>query len=63
VFTEPPASGMFSNLFLQSYQRFSDYSYICYQNLAPFAQLDADKFVFEIYASEDYARKLSDGWV
>jgi hypothetical protein len=63
VFTEPPSPGVLSNLFLQSYQRFSDYSYICYQNLAPFSALDSDKFFFEIYASEDYAKKLSDGWV
>jgi hypothetical protein len=63
LFTEPPKMELLSTLFLQSYQRFSDYFFVCYQNLSPFAPLDASKFLFEIYASEDYARKLAEGWV
>jgi hypothetical protein len=63
VFTEPPRMELLSTMFLQSYQRFSDYFYVCYQNLLPFAPLDSEKFMFEIYASEDYAKKLSEGWV
>lgn len=63
VFTEPPKIEWLSTLFLQSYQRFSDYFFVCYQNLLPFTPVDATKFGFEIYASEDYARKLSEGWV
>jgi hypothetical protein len=62
IFSEPPAMDILSTLFLQTYHRFTDYFFICYQNLLPYTPLDPEKFIFEIYASEDYARKLAEGW-
>ena len=62
LFTEPPPMELLSVTFLQSYHRFADHFYSCFQNLAPSAPLQSDSFMFEIFASEDYARKLSEGW-
>ncbi len=52
---------MLSTMFLQTYHRFADHLFACYQNLMPFTMLESDKFLFDIYASDDYARKLSEG--
>jgi hypothetical protein len=62
VFSDPPAIEILSTIFLQTYHRFCDHFYACYQNMMPFLELDSDQFHFEIYASEDYARKLAEGW-
>jgi len=62
IFTEPPSMDLLSTMFLQTYHRFADHFYTCFQNLMPFTMLDPEKFHFEIYASDDYARKLSEGW-
>jgi hypothetical protein len=62
IFTAPPEMDLLSTMFLQTYHRFADHFFACYQNLMPFTMLEAEKFHFEIYASDDYARKLAEGW-
>jgi hypothetical protein len=62
IFEEPPPPRSVSGIFLKNYHRYADHAYICYQHLKPFLQLDSTKFQFEIYASEEYARLLSDQW-
>jgi len=62
IFTGPPEMELLSTMFLQTYHRFADHFFACYQNLMPFTMLDPEKFQFEIYASDDYARKLAQGW-
>jgi hypothetical protein len=62
LFTGPPEMEMLSTMFLQTYHRFADHLFACYQNLMPFTMLESDKFLFDIYASDDYARKLAEGW-
>jgi hypothetical protein len=62
IFQQPPPAEALSSIFLKNYHRYADYAYICYQHLTPFLQLDAKSFQFEIYASEEYARLLSDQW-
>jgi hypothetical protein len=62
IFTSPPEMELLSTMFLQSYHRFADHFFACYQNLMPFAMLDSEEYKFEIYASDDYARKLAEGW-
>jgi hypothetical protein len=62
LFTSPPEMEMLSTMFLQTYHRFADHLFACYQNLMPFTMLESDKFLFDIYASDDYARKLAVGW-
>jgi hypothetical protein len=62
IFTNPPQMDLLSTMFLQTYHRFADHFYACYQNLMPFTMLEAPNFHFEIYASDDYARKLAEGW-
>ena len=62
LFQEPPPARSLSPIFLQNYHRYADHAYICYQHSRPFLPLDAAVFPFELYASEEYARLLSDKW-
>jgi hypothetical protein len=62
LFVSPPPLESLSPVLLQNYHRFADHAYICYQHLKPFQALDARQFDFQIYASEEYARMLSDQW-
>jgi hypothetical protein len=62
LFENPPAPESLSPIFLRNYHRFADHAYICFQHLQAFLPLDAKKFRFEIYASEEYAKILSDQW-
>ena len=62
VFDAPPPQHSLSQLFLQNYHRFADHAYICFQHMRPFHELDSRRYKFEIYASEEYARLLSDQW-
>ncbi len=62
LFQEPPHSESLSPVFLKNYHRYADHAYICFQHLQTFLPLDSKRFPFEIYASEEYARLLSDQW-
>jgi hypothetical protein len=62
IFTAPPEMEVLSTMFLQTYHRFADHFFACYQNMMPFTMLDSKEFQFEIFASDDYARKLAEGW-
>jgi hypothetical protein len=62
LFNDPPAAETLSPIFLRNYHRFADHAFICFQHLKAFMPLDPKRFQFEIYASEEYARLLSDQW-
>jgi hypothetical protein len=62
LFQDPPPAECLSPVFLKNYHRYADHAYICYQHLQAFTPLDASTFRFEIYASEEYSRMLSDQW-
>jgi hypothetical protein len=62
LFENPPPPESLSPIFLRNYHRFADHAYICFQHLQAFQPLDAKKFRFDVYASEEYARLLSDQW-
>jgi hypothetical protein len=62
LFQAPPPADSLSPIFLKNYHRYADYAYICYQHSAAFLPLEASTCQFEIYASEEYSRLLSDGW-
>ena len=61
-FTAPPEMEMLSTIFLQTYHRFADHFFACYQNLMPFTMLESSQFQFEIFASDDsdFGRLFSD---
>lgn len=61
-FNSPPPVDTLSHTFLQNYHRYADHAYICFQHLKPFHVLDASQFAFEMYASEEYAKLLSEQW-
>lgn len=62
LFSSPPPPETLSTMFLQNYHRYADHAYICYQHLKPFQALHARQVAFDIYASEEYARLLSEQW-
>jgi hypothetical protein len=62
LFSSPPPADTLSPLFLQNYHRYADHAYICFQHLKAFHALDRRQFNFEMYASEEYARLLSEQW-
>ena len=62
LFEEPPEIETLSLMFLEHYHRFADYAYICFQQMKPFHPLDGTLFDFQMYASKEYSRKLSEQW-
>lgn len=62
LFNSPPPAESLSATFLKHYHRYADHAYICFQHLHPFHAPDPARFNFELYASEEYAKLLSDQW-
>jgi hypothetical protein len=62
LFQDPPPAESLSPVFLKNYHRYADHAYICYLHTQSFHALDAKRFHWEIYASEEYARLLSEQW-
>lgn len=62
LFEEPPEIGMLSPMFLENYHRFADYAYVCFQQMKPYQPIDATRFDFQIFASEEYSRMLAEQW-
>ena len=62
LFGEPPDIDMLSPMFLENYHRFADYAYICFQQMKAYQPMDGTMFDFQIYASEEYSRILSEQW-
>jgi hypothetical protein len=62
VFEDPPSADSLSPIFLKNYHRYADHAYICYQHSEAFLPLAPANYEFELYASEEYSRLLSDGW-
>jgi len=62
MFQEPPAQASLSPMFLRNYHRYADHLYICFLHAQSFQPLEAKRFHWEIFASEEYARLLSEQW-
>jgi hypothetical protein len=62
LFEIPPPPETLSSTFLLNYHRFADHAYICFQHLHAFLPLDATQYHFDLFASEEYARMLSEQW-
>lgn len=62
MFQEVPSIEALSDVFVQNYQRFADYLFIAYQTMNPYLPLMPQNFIFDLYASDEYARILSEGW-
>jgi len=62
LFNSPPPIETLSAILLKNYHRFADHAYICFQHLRPFHEVDSRQFDFEIFASEEYSRILSEQW-
>src|ERR1700733_2907687 len=62
IFQEPPPAESLSPIFLKNYHRYADHAYICFQHTQAFLELDKSDWPFDLYASEEYSRLLSDNW-
>jgi len=62
IFEDPPPMQVLSPIFLKNYHRYADHAYICFQHSQAFQALEPANFQFDIYASEEYSRILSEGW-
>ena len=62
IFPAPPPIEALSPSFLKNYHRYADHAYICFLHLAVFFPVTPEECDFEIYASEEYARKLAEEW-
>jgi hypothetical protein len=58
LFQQAPELDVLSTVFVQNYQRFADYLFIAYQTMSPYRALTPDSFLFELYASDEYARLI-----
>ena len=62
VFDHPPLMKTVNSNFLKNYQRFADHFFTCSQSMTTFRRFEKGQFIFELYASEEYARLLEEGW-
>ena len=62
IFESPPTLESLSPVFLRNYHRYADHAWMCFQNLRPYYVVDPTLFPFELFASEEYAQKLSAQW-
>lgn len=60
ILENPPPMEAFAASFLMNYHRFADYAYVCFQHLKPFYQVDAKRFDFHLYASDEYTQLLTE---
>jgi hypothetical protein len=62
IFEDPPPFQTLSSIFLKNYHRYADHAYICYQHSQAFLPIERENFQFDIYASEEYSRLISQSW-
>lgn len=62
LFVDPPPLSSLAPTFLTNYHRYADHAYICFQHLRAFHPARPEDFAFELYASEEYSKLLSDQW-
>ncbi len=62
IFRQVPEPAILSEEFTRNYYRFADHMYACWQNLAPFTEIDSKHFSFDLYASGEYAKMLERQW-
>ena len=62
MFSEPPSINTLAPTFLNHYHRYADHAYLCFQHLRPFDAITPGEFEFDLFASEEYSRILSEQW-
>ncbi len=62
VFGDAPDQEILTRDFIRNYYRFADQMYAVLQHQAPFTRIQAQDFDFELYASGEYSRMLSQEW-
>lgn len=62
MFDHPPPQEILCSNFLETYQRFADYLFMCYKTMHPYEKISSSDFTVELFASEEYASFLAEGW-
>ncbi len=62
IFAEVPPRDSLTDDFVRNYYRYADQFYATTQAGAPFTELDAAEWDFELYASGEYTRMLERSW-
>ncbi len=62
VFADVPPRDTLGNDFIRNYYRYADQFFAIAQAGAPFTELDAREFDFELFASGEYSRMLERSW-
>ena len=62
LFVDPPPIASLAPTFLNHYHRYADHAYICFLHLRTFHPAKPEDYAFELYASEEYSRLLSEHW-
>lgn len=62
IFADVPPRPSLADEFVRHYYRYADQMYACRQRLHSFAQIDAQTFDFDLYASGEYSRMLEREW-
>ena len=62
VFAEVPDQSALAPDFIRNYYRYADQMYAVLQHQTSFSRVQADEFDFELYASGEYSRMLSQEW-
>jgi hypothetical protein len=62
VLAEAPERTQLSEEFIKHYYRYADHLYMCRQNATVFPDVEDGEFVFDLFASGEYARMLEKEW-
>lgn len=62
VFHEVPERELLNADFVRNYYRYADHMFACNQQMAPFTEIRAKNFAFDLFASGEYTRMLEREW-
>jgi len=62
MFADAPPRNLLADDFVRSYHHFADQIFASFQRQAQFAELDAESYAFDLFASSEYSRMLERAW-
>ena len=62
IFADVPSRAALSDEFIRNYYRYADQFYAMALSAAPYTEVDAAAFEFDLYASGEYSRMLERSW-
>lgn len=62
MFAEAPVRARLGDEFVRNYHRYADQVFQCHQSQCTWEPIDAQRVIFELYASGEYSRMLEQAW-